>query len=127
MIEIDNTQSITNFFLGYKMETVSNERIVLVSVDSAHAAQAISQELVGKGLAACCTSIPGVRSVYVWNGAVEESEEVLMLIKTDIQHLEECERAVRALHPYQTMEMISWQPSEMHGSYRQWMQSVLKG
>lgn len=122
----DFTQSITNFFLDYKMETVSNERIVLVSADSALTAQALSQELVGKGLAACCTYIPGVRSVYVWNGAVEQSEEVLILIKTDLRHLEECERAVRALHPYQTMEMISWQPSEIHGPYRQWMQSVLK-
>jgi len=107
------------------METTNDERVVLISVDTLQTATTIARELVGTGMAACCTVLPGVHSVYTWNGAVEEADEVLMLIKTVQAHLEACERAVRAMHPYDTMEMIAWTVSDIHEPYRRWMRSVL--
>ncbi|MFM7773701.1 MAG: divalent-cation tolerance protein CutA [Candidatus Kapaibacterium sp.] len=107
------------------METFLDGRLVLISVDTRETATTISRMVVSEGLAACCTILPGARSVYTWNGAVEEADEALILMKTDAVHLDECERVVRAAHPYATMEMVSWKMEEVHGPYRAWMRSVL--
>lgn len=74
--------------------------------DEASAA-AIAGALVRERLAACVNRLPAVRSTYRWQGRVEEAEEVLLLIKTTKDRLDDLIGRVQALHPYELPELIA--------------------
>ncbi|MCK6489383.1 MAG: divalent-cation tolerance protein CutA [Planctomycetes bacterium] len=76
---------------------------LLVYVTCADPAQAaaIARAVVGEGLAACANILPGMTAVYRWQGAVEESAETLLLLKTLEHRLPALQARVRALHSYQ--------------------------
>lgn len=70
-------------------------------------ARRIAEILVGERLAACVNVLPGMRSVYRWQGRVEQSDEVLLLIKTSHARLPALIERVRALHPYELPELVA--------------------
>ena len=70
-------------------------------------AERLAETLVGERLAACVNVLPGVRSVYRWQGAVERADEVLLLIKTTRDRLDAVAARVRALHPYELPELLA--------------------
>ena len=63
-------------------------------------AEAIAQKLVGERLAACANIIPGMRSVYWWQGKLEQGEEVVLILKTRPDLIEAATAAVKAAHSY---------------------------
>lgn len=65
-------------------------------------ARQIGRALVERKLAACVNHMPGMTSIYAWQGAVEEASEVVAIIKTRQDRAEEVRAALRALHPYET-------------------------
>lgn len=66
------------------------------------AARTVSRVLVERGLAACVNLIPGMRSVYAWEGAIEEAGEIVGLVKTRTGRREAVAAAIREHHPYDT-------------------------
>lgn len=66
------------------------------------AAGAVARVLVEGGLAACVNLIPGMRSVYAWEGAIEEASEIVGLVKTRTSLADAVAAAIRAHHPYDT-------------------------
>lgn len=66
------------------------------------AAGTVARVLVERGLAACVNLLPGMRSVYAWQGAVEEAGEIVGLVKTRASAKEAVAAAIRAHHPYET-------------------------
>ncbi|MCB1867401.1 MAG: divalent-cation tolerance protein CutA [Gammaproteobacteria bacterium] len=74
--------------------------------DSA-SAETISRKLVERGAAACVNAIPGVSSTYIWQGTIETSEEILLLIKSSSAQYPELERIIVSLHPYELPEIIA--------------------
>ena len=66
------------------------------------AAQAVSRALVERKLAACVNLIPGMRSIYAWQGAIEEAREIDGLVKTRKALAEEVAAVIREVHPYDT-------------------------
>ncbi len=80
--------------------------LVLSTVDSQEAAQGIADALVADRLAACVNILPGVTSVYRWQGAVAAAEEWLLLIKTTRERQAACLTALDELHPYDVPEAI---------------------
>lgn len=74
--------------------------------DPASAAR-IADALVGERLAACVNVLPGVQSVYRWQGQVERASEVLLLIKTTQARLEALSARLVELHPYELPEVIA--------------------
>ena len=69
-------------------------------------AERISGELVGARLAACVNIIPGMRSVYRWQGAIHRDEEVVAIVKTRACLAERVIGWVRAAHPYSNPALL---------------------
>jgi periplasmic divalent cation tolerance protein len=81
--------------------------LVVTNVPDTDHAKAIARQLVECRLAACVNILPGVQSVYQWQGAVEEAGEVTLLIKTVRARYPEVESAIRSAHPYQVPEIVA--------------------
>ena len=67
----------------------------------------IAQALVGERLAACVNVLPGLTSIYRWQGRTERESEALMLIKTRRDRYSDLEKRLRFLHPYELPEIIA--------------------
>ena len=96
-------------------------RVVLCTVDSEELARELAHALVQRRLAACVNLLPGVTSVYRWQGAVEEAREILLVIKTSPERYEELRRAIRERHPYETPEVIAWDLAAGDPDYLAWL------
>ncbi len=81
--------------------------IILTNVPDEPTAHAIARMLVERRLAACVNILPAVRSVYQWQGALEDTSEVAMLIKSTQARYTELEAAIRAIHPYDLPEIVA--------------------
>jgi periplasmic divalent cation tolerance protein len=80
---------------------------VLCTCPDETSARRIADHLVSNQLAACVNIVPGLTSVYVWQGKTEHSAELLLIIKTRSELFSRLETAVRELHPYELPEIIA--------------------
>lgn len=85
------------------------------------AAGRIARTLVDERLAACVNLLPGVTSVYRWQGAVETGEEVLMLAKTVPERLQALTARIVELHPYDVPEVVAMQVDAGLPAYLEWI------
>ncbi|HZW13019.1 MAG TPA: divalent-cation tolerance protein CutA [Noviherbaspirillum sp.] len=81
--------------------------IVFVNVPDEPTAHSMARALVEARLAACVNVLPEVRSVYRWQGKLEEASEVTILIKTTQARYADLQTAVKAAHPYDVPELIA--------------------
>jgi periplasmic divalent cation tolerance protein len=72
-------------------------------------------------LAACVNIIPQVKSIYEWEGKLEEEDEVLLIIKAKNDHIDLLKKAVLANHPYDVPEFISLPIEKGSEAYLKWM------
>lgn len=107
------------------MENAENYCMVVVTIDTPENARTLAQALISEALAACCNLLPGISSIYSWQGTIEESSEVLMLIKTRRDNLDATEERIRSLHPYQVPEIIAINLDSASAPYLAWMNSVI--
>jgi periplasmic divalent cation tolerance protein len=96
--------------------------VVLVTAPDPEIAGELARTLVQEGLAACVNVLPGVRSVYRWQGAVEESDEVLLLIKLGRGGVDRLTRRVQALHPYDLPEVVALPVTGGLEGYLSWVE-----
>lgn len=80
--------------------------VVLVTVPPERAHE-LARTLVAERLAGCVNLLPGLHSVYRWEGEVAEDPETLLLIKTTGERYPELEARIRAMHPYEIPEIIA--------------------
>ena len=99
--------------------------LIMTSFADEETAAAAVHCLVEERLAACGTLLPKARSIYSWQGKIEDSIEVVVWIKTSQVSLEHCQQRLQELHPYEVPEMIVLEPSSVSPGYLQWMQGVL--
>ena len=104
-----------------------NGIVILTTVDSLELGRRIADELVGSGLAACVNIVPGVRSVYRWQGRVCDEEEMLLLIKTTAERFEDVRSRIRGLHTYQLPEVISLAINNGDRDYIAWLRDQVSG
>jgi periplasmic divalent cation tolerance protein len=95
--------------------------VVLSTVGSAEDGERIASALVERGLAACVNLVPGVVSIYRWQGGVERDEERLMVIKTTAERLEALGAAIVELHPYEVPEVVALEVAGGHTPYLDWV------
>jgi len=96
-------------------------RLIVSTVDSEAAARTLATGLVEDRLAACVTIVPGVQSVYRWQGAVESAGEWLLLIKTGAAQVEALLAALAERHPYDVPEGLVLTVSDGLPDYLAWV------
>jgi periplasmic divalent cation tolerance protein len=100
---------------------VSGHVVALSTVATASDAERISRALVERGLAACVNVVPGVVSIYRWQGAVQKEQEFLLVIKTRVEAVEPLRAALVSLHPYEVPELVAWPITAGHEPYLRWI------
>ena len=109
------------------MRDATKVRIALTTAGSMDEAQELANALVERRLAACVNIIPNLTSIYRWQGAVEETSEVLLLIKTTAEQLSEVESTLRELHSYEVPEFVALGVESGSQPYLDWLPSNVKG
>jgi len=103
-------------------ETQADEiRVVLTTFPSAEKAAEIARLLVEEQLAACVNLLPAVRSLYRWEGTVEDATETLGIIKTTAGRYDALASRLVSLHPYEVPELIALSPAAGHAPYLAWI------
>ncbi|MBE7497267.1 MAG: divalent-cation tolerance protein CutA [Verrucomicrobiaceae bacterium] len=95
--------------------------VVLCTFPDAEKARATGTALVEARLAACVNLLPGIESIYRWQGAVESATEVLAVFKTHAGNWPAFEERLKALHPYEVPEIIALRPEQVAESYARWI------
>jgi len=81
--------------------------------------------LVESQLAACVNLIPGVESIYRWEGKVQHDAEVLAILKTTAAGLAALERRLKEVHPYDTPEIVALKPETVEARYGAWVRGAV--
>ena len=102
-------------------EDVSDAIVVFMTAANGEEAARLADMLVGAHLAACVQILPEMESVYRWQGKIERQSEVLLLVKTTRSKFDELEREVRALHSYETPEIIAVPVTTGSTPYLEWL------
>ncbi|MGA3226765.1 MAG: divalent-cation tolerance protein CutA [Acidobacteriaceae bacterium] len=100
-------------------------QIVLSTCADREQAERIAHRLVEQHLAACVNILPGVQSIYRWQGAVESGEEVLMLIKTSTARSQEVQSTIASLHSYEVPEFLVLSVLGGSNAYLAWLGASL--
>lgn len=106
------------------MNAASDVVIVYCTVPDAASGQRIASHLVEYRLAACVNIIPGVTSVYRWEGRVETADEALLMIKARRAEYPRLEAAIRSRHPYELPEIIAVSLSDGFTPYLNWVHAT---
>lgn len=99
--------------------------LLLCTHPDAEAAKVLARQLVAEKLVACMNVLPQGLSIYRWQGEIEESAEVLLLMKTRAAYFDELCARIHDLHPYEVPEVIAVPITQLDDAYAQWLHSVL--
>ena len=100
--------------------------VVFLTAASGEEATRLADLLVGAHLAACVQILPEMESVYRWEGQIERQSEILLIAKTTRGKFAELEREVRALHSYETPEIVAVPIVTASQPYLDWLSESLK-
>jgi periplasmic divalent cation tolerance protein len=106
---------------------MSEKLVVLITAGSQEEAERIARALVAEMLAACVNVIPGVTSVYRWEGQVQSDQEWLLVAKSRGDVLPDLVRRVQALHSYDLPEVIALPLVGGSDAYLRWIDKEVHG
>ena len=101
--------------------TVGDEIVVFITAPNEDEADGIAKALVESKLAACVNIIKGIRSIYIWRGALESDSEVLMIAKTQRALFDALSDKTKELHSYDVPEIIAVPISLGSEDYLKWV------
>ena len=101
-------------------------RIILTTCSDRAEAERVAGSLVESRLAACVNIVPGIQSIYRWEGRIESSGEVLLLIKTRSDQVEALEKAISSLHSYAVPEFLVLGVTGGSSAYLDWLVESVK-
>ena len=96
--------------------------LVLTTSDTRELAETIARALVESGEAACVNIVPGIRSIYRWQGKICDDAEFLLLIKSTTERFDSIRSRIKNLHTYQVPEVIAVPLSAADPEYLDWLQ-----
>ena len=86
-------------------------------------ASRLAEMLVNERLAACVQIVPGIESVFRWQGKIARQNEVLLIAKTESSKFARLESEVRALHSYETPEIVAVPLATGSTPYLEWLRA----
>ena len=99
---------------------------ILTTVSTEEEGHLIANELVKNKLAACVNIVPKVHSVYVWENAIQNETEVLLIIKTTKAREKDIYQTVQSLHSYDTPELITLPIDNGSDTYLHWLENSVR-
>ena len=106
------------------MHSADTIQIIFCTVPDTETGHRIADRLVEYHLAACVNLLPGIESVYRWQGQLQKDAEVLLMIKSRSADYADIEAAIRALHPYELPEIIAVPLSDGLPAYLDWVRTI---
>jgi periplasmic divalent cation tolerance protein len=103
--------------------TDAEVRVAFSTAPDEAVAARIARTLVDERLAACANLVPGVRSIYRFQGVVEDEREVLLVIKTRADRIAALAERLRALHPYDVPELLVLPTAGGLAPYLDWVRA----
>ncbi|MFY9814547.1 MAG: divalent-cation tolerance protein CutA [Dehalococcoidales bacterium] len=100
--------------------------VVLITIDTPANAQQLADKILTASKAACVNIIPTVSSQYWWQGKIEKSAEVMLVVKTRAALLDELITLVKQNHPYTVPEIIALPIIGGNPDYLAWLESETK-
>lgn len=101
-----------------------HEIVVFVTAGSEEEGRKISRILVEERAVACVNLLPGMRSIFQWEGQVKEEQEVLLMAKTVSGAFERVTSLVRANHSYDVPEIIALPIQDGLPEYMSWVRET---
>ena len=98
--------------------------MILCTASGVEEAENISRKLVDSGAAACCNIIPSISSIYIWEGKINRENEVLLIIKTSADSVDEVTQQIKEIHSYELPEIISIPVTGGSDDYIKWVKSI---
>jgi periplasmic divalent cation tolerance protein len=114
---IHNEENMRPVKMEKDLEIIS----ITITLDDRQKLEDICRVLVEKRLVACAQISGPIKSIYRWNGSLEETEEWVGIIKTRCNLYEEVEKEIVNLHPYEVPEIISGEIPYVLPSYKGWV------
>jgi periplasmic divalent cation tolerance protein len=105
---------------------MTDKIVVFTTADAPELAEKLARQLVEKRLAACVNLVPGLRSIYRWQGAVEDASEILLIIKSSRGLFPQLRAEIERLHTYEVPELIALSIVDGSASYLDWLDGQLR-
>ena len=99
--------------------------VATITAPSSEMAERIARRLVAERLAACVQLVEPIRSIYRWQGAIEEDREVLLIVKTAEDRIHRIHEVLRELHPYEVPELVAVPVTAGSSTYLSWLADSL--
>lgn len=99
---------------------------IYVTTPSAAEARTIAEAVVADRLAACANIIPGMQSIYHWEGKIEEAQETVVIFKTRASLFQAVEARVKELHKYTTPCIVALPLTAGSQPYLDWLMAETK-
>ncbi len=100
--------------------------VVFVTVGNEVDAGRIARTILEERLAACVNILPGIHSIYRWEGTIEGESEALLIIKTSRELLEDLKAKIHEIHPYEVPELIALGVEDGLDGYIDWALGELR-
>ena len=95
--------------------------LVLCTCPDEASADRLCERLLDQRLAACISQLPGLTSVYRWQGKIERAREIQLIIKSRVELFEPLRQCILAHHPYEVPEILALPASQGHQPYLDWL------
>jgi periplasmic divalent cation tolerance protein len=95
--------------------------LVLTNFPDEAGAKELAEKLIDDRLAACINILQGCTSFYRWQGLIEMTNEIPVLIKTTVEHYDAVEQTIKAIHPYELPEILAVPIDNGLPAYLQWV------
>lgn len=107
------------------MTATTDYSMAFVTVPNMEVGKNIAGKLVSGKLAACVNIVPGITSVYEWEGKIENDQELLLMIKTRTSRIPELVEEVKKNHPYDVCEVITSSIEQGNQPYLDWLGKIV--
>jgi periplasmic divalent cation tolerance protein len=105
---------------------MTDTRIVLTTAGSEQEARRIANALVDQKLAACVSIVPKLESIFIWEGKTQESQELMLIIKTTAAAFKQVRDAIKDMHSYERPECLSIAIEDGDQDYLRWITDSVK-